>query len=54
MADYDLVIKATKQICPGATVTKVRRHVSDPLDVIAHPTGLDDAMDDLWTTEQDA
>ena len=53
VADYDLVLKA-KEIFPGATVTKVRRHVPDPLDVIAHPTGLDDALDDLWTTEQDA
>ena len=47
-------VNATKQVWPGATVTKVRRHVPDPLDVIAHPTGLDDALDDLWTTEQDA
>ena len=47
-------VNATKQVWPGATVTKVRRHVPDPLDVIAHPTGLDDALDDLWTTEQNA
>jgi len=45
-------VNATKQVWPGATVTKVTRHVPDPLDVIAHPTGLDDALDDLWTTEQ--
>ena len=52
LADYPGVIKA-KYVFPGATVTKVIRHVPDPLDVIAHPTGLDDLMDDLWTTEQD-
>jgi len=45
-------VNATKQVWPGATVTKVRRHVGDPLDVIAHPTGLDDPLTDLWTTEQ--
>ena len=53
LSDYPSV-NATKQVWPGATVTKVRRHVPDPLDVIAHPTGLDDALDDLWTTEQNA
>jgi len=45
-------VNEVKMVWPGATVTKVRRHVPNPLDVIAHPTGLDDAMDDLWTTEQ--
>ena len=52
LSDYPSV-NATKQVWPGATVTKVTRRVSDPLEVIAHPTGLDDPMDDLWTTEQD-
>jgi len=47
-------VNETKRIWPGATVTKVTRHVPDPLDVIAHPTGLDDVMDDLWTTEHEA
>jgi len=47
-------VNAAKRVWPGATVTKVRRHVPDPLDVIAHPTGLDDPLDDLWTTEQNA
>jgi len=48
------ILDEAKRVWPGVTVTKVRRHVPDPLDVIAHPTGFDDAMDDLWTTEQDA
>ena len=47
-------VNAAKRVWPGATVTKVRRHVGDPLNVIAHPTGLDDALDDMWTTEQNA
>ena len=47
-------VNATKRVWPGATVTKVTRHVPDPLDVIAHPTGLDDQLTDLWTTEQNS
>ena len=46
-------VNEVKMVWPGATVTKIRRHVLDPLDVIAHPTGLDDTLDDLWITEQD-
>jgi len=53
IADLPSVTQA-KMVWPGATVTKVTRHILDPLDVIAHPTGLDDPLTDLWTTEQNA
>jgi len=33
-----------KEVWPGATVVKVRRNVSDPLDNIPHATGLDDPL----------
>ena len=37
-------IGKVKEIWPGASVVKVRRNVSDPLDNIPHATGLDDPL----------
>jgi hypothetical protein len=52
VATLPAAVDTAKQTWPGATVTKVARRIKDPLNVIARPTGFDDALDDLWTTEQ--
>jgi hypothetical protein len=41
-----------KEILPGATVMKIRRHVTDPLDNIGSPGSFDDPVDDLWRRDQ--
>jgi hypothetical protein len=45
-------VNAAKIAWPGATVTKVRRTVADPLDGIrAPPNSFDDPVEDLWPQE---